>query len=183
MKKFIKPLTIALVFCTMLLGFTFIGAGCGGGSGPFEHHSGRYPPAKDQLIGSWELIETSHRSDVGGLLGCISGSVTHRPGSTHYPGWLGGYFIAFRDDGTFSEQNFWNYYLNTINGTWSLSDNGSLALNNFAPQIPWSFIGLRHLSLCENYLIMTYTRHQYGTWHYIHTFIRTGDAPPPTGGF
>ena len=175
MKKFITLISMsAILFAAIAL------IACGGNAGAFD--PGNNVPTRSELLGNWVLIETTHRSgQASGLMACFNSGATHRPGTNTWPGWAGGYFIAFREDGTFSEQNFWNFDLTTLNGTFTL-DGQNLHLMTHMAQPTFVFVASRQISISGNTLTMTYTRSQDGIWHYRHTFARSGDAPPAGGG-
>jgi len=159
MKKIIKPLSIALILATMLIGLTLIGSGCGAAS-PVGN-----APTQAELTGRWNLTQTRY---TGGMGGCGM-AVTNRPGDFL---WSGGYFIQFNENGTFSESNFWSF---SNSGTWTLIGD-SLTLNGGggAPAFgELQFISDRRVGLQGNTLTMTYTRRSgINTWHYLHTFTR-----------
>ncbi|MCL2375052.1 MAG: hypothetical protein FWC82_00785 [Firmicutes bacterium] len=162
-KKYLLLPVIILALCLPLFALT----GCGSFS------VGRNAPSFEQLLGNWELTETRYRG------GFDFGS-TYRPGTTTWPGWAGGYFIYFAYDGTFAEQNFWNFDLTTLTGTFSI-EGSSLTLSTTGRQGAFVFVGNREVSISDDgdTLTMVYTRVQDGTWHYRHIFARTGGGPPP----
>ena len=127
-------------------------------------------PDRAQLVGRWQLTQTRYRGNIG------SGR-TFAPGSTAHPGWSGGYFIEFFENGTFSEQNFWNLDGTRLSGTFILEGN-SLKLTTTGTQDEWEFVGTRHVGISSdgNTLTMTYTRNQGAAWHYLHTFTRVNNG-------
>jgi len=158
-----KKILLLPVLVLALLIPAFVLTGCGG-----SYSASGNAPTAEQLTGRWNLTQTQYRGS-----GFLASATTHRPGTTTPPGWTGGYFISFDADGSFSEQNFWNFALTTLNGTFELNDR-NLTLTTSGSQGEWVFVGDRQVGISNdgNTLTMTYTRRQNGTWHYRHTFER-----------
>ena len=159
-----KRILLLPVIALALLAPLIIMTGCFGG-----YSVGGNTPTVEELTGRWELTETRHRGAIGGPIF----ATTHRPGATAWPGWTGGYFIEFGADGTFSEQNFWNFDLSTLTGTFVL-DGRDLTLTTSGRRGDWVFVGDRRIGISRdgNTLTMVYRREQLGTWNYRHTFER-----------
>jgi len=128
-------------------------------------------PTQEQLLGKWYL-NTQWTSGIFG---------TSRPGDAL---WVGGYFIEFNEDGTFSEVNFWNH-LNTVSGTWTLSGSTLTLTRLTGSDGGLTFIGTRTLEINAegSELIMIYSRPNppADAWEYINVFSRY--APDANGNF
>ncbi|MCL2846792.1 MAG: lipocalin family protein [Firmicutes bacterium] len=156
-----KKLVVAAVMAIIMVVPMVMLTGCGRG------------PSSEDLHGRWELTETRQ--------GPSNNEQTFRPGSLT---WLGGYFIEFRADGTFTEVDFWNRTAGTIPpegisiGTWSINNRGRLSMTRTGgiATLPFVFIGTREVSLDGNTLTMSYRRRVPGTsnnyWNYTHVFTR-----------
>ena len=160
----IKRLLTALIVVLTLSATSMALFGCalfGGDPRPETGTGGA--PTQEQLLGRWNLSEqwTSGRS---------FGS--SRPGDAL---WVGGYFIEFNEDGTFSEIAFWNH-LNTVRGTWTLNDSTLTLIRISGADGGLAFIGTRTLEINTDgtVLMMIYTRPNPSgrAWDYVNTFTR-----------